>query len=548
MPYMPLKKSAAQSLLTEYGATVDSYYNKNMIEETYSSLDAKVERMETLAVKAYEALGRKGSLEAMEASLNEDIKLLQKDVAALNGLELKKIFLDSISSAIAYQPTMQKEYEDLIEYFRLTAKEEGLNNVDAIATKMYEELKVKLPPVSKKSKSIKRQLAATGLSIDIETGIARSKATGQVGYFKYSDIFVKMSRDMQERIVRYIELNKQKIQKQNINITENSLSTEWLIENIPIENFLKMTKDERKLLFKKYPTLKGEINIQFKEKIIGACRPSKPQYLTRAIDMVLTENDEIFWGATAKNMTGTLGEIQVIYYILVLTNGKKGAKWIGKPEKGQQPHADILLRNLGFQVKNTQLNNAELEVAFQHFGQAKDSLKYEQNGLFGFSNTKEAIENLSNLAPIEVVDAIETMLTMRTFNVEYNWINKKAKRGPNKEFADVRKEIEAYAAKAEKVMALFAASMMYMQESNISGGKSNTLYFIAGVTVKSSATILAQLVKEIKGELKSFKMQMLSTKNSLDPEKQKTIVEYFNAGHGEHNFDFAFQSSYTFQL
>ena len=536
MPSVALTKSAAQGLLGSYTPIIDKYINseKFSIEGIKSQLEAKLKIVENLSIQVYNKLGYSGSLEQMEAKFNQNVQIAKQGVQALSGISLEQSFLNGLKKAAAFSLDKQQEYNAFVSFLeqRVINDNKIINEqtlMDEFGAALYENF--------------------GGITVG-SGGRAYFKSTGRFAP-KFSKTFSELSFNVQKKVNDYIKENNKNIKLNNTETSDTQLTMSWLVDNVDINSFLKMNKDKRELLFKEYPYLLQEINLKFKEEIISKCSANK-NYLSRAIDKVILKRGgttAFFVGNNVKDMTGILGEIQTLYYLLVITEGKIDSDmgWVGGIGN---PHSDIILRdglrNYGIQVKNTSLDEAIHEIEFQTFNTTKAGSSYIGGGVLDFWNTSHALTEFEKLAPLDLFESIQTILAMETFNIEYLWQNGKAQAASNPKFEDVRWEIENYATKAQQIAQLFSISMMYMQTDFQSNTQSNILYFVAGGIVKSAATILSQIIRELESELHSFKLTM-KNKGSL-AESQKTIVDYFNAekGKGQHVLHFALQSSFKF--
>ena len=542
MPSVALTKSAAQGLLGSYTPIIDKYINseKFSIEGIKSQLEAKLKAVEALSIQVYNKLGYSGTLEQMETKFNQNVQMAKQGVQALSGTNLDKVFLSSLRKATAYTENNQQIYNEFLSFLEnkvVSRNSEAIENLEGeIATELFNSLGKEL----------------TGTLTISNSGRTRYASSGRFAGYKFSRAFSNLSKRVQNEVANYISKHKEEITLNSNTVTDNGLSISWLVENIDINSFLKMNAHERTLLFNKYPGILEQLNIAFKNEILTNCSGTSSDYLSKAIDKVILKRGgttAFFVGNNIKDMTGILGEIQTLYYLLVITEGKIDSDmgWVGGIGN---PHSDIILRdglrNYGIQVKNTSLDEAMHEIEFQTFNTTKAGSSYIGGGVLDFWNTSHALTELEKFAPLDLFESMQTILAMETFNIEYLWQNGKAQAASNPEFEDVRWEIESYAAKAQQIAQLFSISMMYMQTDFQSNTQSNVLYFVAGGIVKSAATILSQIIKELESELHSFKLTM-KNKGTL-AENQKTIVDYFNAekGKGQHVLHFALQSSFKF--
>lgn len=541
MPQLALRKSGAQSLINHYSVVVDSYLNsdKYSIEAIRNSLQIKLREVEKLSLEIYSKLGYSGgSLEAVEAQFNYNIQQAKKGVEALTGIDLQTCFLDSLKKATGFNLDFQKQYENFVSFLENQVISKGLELTEKnLASEFAQNLKPSLD----------------GMTVTITEGRARvDKGFGRKisGTFAptFKTVFTELSKSTQievkKKFANQITLN-------NVQQNQNFLSMEWLINNVDINSFFKMSPDEKKQLLILYPNLPHELNIQFKNEILSKCSMANQSYLSRAIDKVVKKKiDAFFVGGNIKDMTGILGEIQGLYYLLFITNGKIDSDmgWVGGVKN---PHSDILLRdglkNYGIQVKNTSTPQLEKEIEFQSFGTTAQNMRaIGSGGIMNFLNTDNALKTLNQLAPYELFNAIESILAMEVFNIEYQWDSKtkSAYAADNADFADVRQKIEIYSEKAQKIAQLFSVSMMYMQTSSQSNQQSNILYFVAGGVVRSAGTILKKIIDEINSNLHSFRVSMKNRMNVND--NQKTIVDFLNSESGHHDISWTFQSSYNF--
>lgn len=542
MPYVALSKSAAQSLIEDHSKVIEYYSNdgKYSVEGIRNSLKQQLKQVEDLSLQIYAKLGYSGgTLQAVEDKFNQNLLKARSDTAPLSGASLDKIFLSALKRATAYVESQQDEYDAFLAFLEnkvITEKGAGIQNFEGeVATEMF--------------KIIGKNISGT-LLVSSTTGKTRYAKGGKFSGYKFSRAFTNLSKNIQTEVLQYIQEHKASI-KLNSNVSsDDSLQMEWLVENIDINSFFRMKEHERTILFNKYPELLSILNQSFKQEIQQHCNGANQNYLSRAIDKVIYKKGgelAFFVGGNIKGMTGILGEIQALYFLLFITNGKIDSDlgWIGGINN---PHSDLILRdglsNFGIQVKNSSLEGAEQEIEFQSFNTTGVGAQYLKGGYLGFDNTANALSELDKLAPYDLFNAVETLLAMEVFNVEYQWSNGTAYEADNEEFSNERQLIEFYSQKAQQIMQLFSASMLYMQTNSLSNKQSNILYFIGGGIVKSAGTILKRIIFELDSKLHSFKMTM-KNKGTVG-ETQKTIVDYLNAEKGHHNLHFTFQSSFNF--
>lgn len=265
---------------------------------------------------------------------------------------------------------------------------------------------------------------------------------------------------------------------------------------------------------------------------------------------------KIFYGGNMINgITGLLGEIQGLYIIRRLLGkqvwGTKGyVDWVGGINN---PHEDLIMtvlengvfKELGIQIKNS----------------AKDIEKLGQ--LSNVSFTRKSGINISDIRSKlgSDYDDILKIYEMEAFNIEYEKdIDKNGKiiyvARSNGEFSPTRGKIEALARAADRTMALFAASLMYMsvniQTNEITEG-GNSVYLIGGTVFQLASEILTKLFAQLEAEEEKIGFKITSyfdkASNGIG-----TIVDYFNSKDArkgsvsEARGKVILESSYTFTL
>lgn len=549
MPYVALSKSAAEDLISQYSAQVSQTYGEYTTEKAIAQMEEKVSALEKIALQAYSALGfNSGSVEAIEQQLRQSVLEIQKETSALNGLDLQQNFLQALKEANAFQLDYSKELDQIQKYVSTNLGKEVSSG--EVATVLHNEF-------------IQATEGAIPTEIVIQDSRARQAGTGKFA-LDFTKTFSKLSKTTHDIFVKYRNSPQgqkflKNISQEQASTNNNSYSARYILETVDLESLLKMPSEERKRVFDQYPNLKDSINRAFIKKIVEACPVSRKDILTKCIQDVLQAKPLAFFvGGNIEGMTGILGEIQGFYlFRKLLENSSTGAnvQWIGGVNN---PHADLILtqglQQFGIQVKNTSQQNAELEVGFQSFGATKGgSIAYTQpnQAVFQYQNTSEALNSLSDLAPTELIEAIQTFLAMQGFNITYNWDSSSGSAKEvesNPDFDTVRLQIEEYAGYAQKIASLFAASMMYMQQDFVSNGSSNTLYLIGGATLVSAATILKDIVQDIKGALNRFKVSVEGHSAVKGKKGAKTIVDVINAKGHLGDTKFMLESSYTFGL
>lgn len=297
------------------------------------------------------------------------------------------------------------------------------------------------------------------------------------------------------------------------------------------------------------PTLAKEIlekkqisdtNRKIKDFILSKIDEESRTIVEKVIEDILRKNPTAFFvGKNENEIAGILGEIQGMYYLSKLIKNEKILySWIGGTHVGdgkKKPHQDLIVEDLGIQVKNT----------------TKDALKYI--GSIDFANAGiNTILNKTNVSGSLGEDfkkLIENYFSTVNFNVEYHKVNnkrngvkylpkvrKKDKKGQI--FVEKRKELLNQEAKIDRLMSLFAASLMYMDVAE--KGKridANVLYLLGGAAIETASNILKKVLEDLKKEETRFKITS-STNTS------KTIIDALNDGkRGMENYSISVKDS-----
>ena len=548
MPSVALSKSAAQALISQYSSVINSNMKGDYaLDLVIQRLEAKLAQLEAIAMDAYSILGIQGStVQAKEAALKKKIKDLQLETQALNGISLQSAFLEALKATKGFQLDLEEQYEVIRQSF-IQAADSALTESE-VATELLREI---MP----QNESIK-------ITVDLATGIARVASGKRKGQYavNLNKSFSKLSKEAKNTVNKYLTSKKgeQRLLEARVaneSIGAQSLSMEYILEQVPLEAMLKMSAEERKRVFEKYPQLKDSINRNFIKQIMNTCPSANKRILQNSIEEVLSKKPLAFFiGGNIEGMTGILGEIQALYYFKSLLGNKGGnVSWIGGLNN---PHADLLLveglKQFGIQVKNTSRQAAELEVSFQTFGAKAGRTIGNPNAIWEYANTDEALNSLSVIGLSgDLGEAIQTFLAMEGFNIYYSWDSSSGRAKAvdmNEKFQKEREQIELYAEKAQQIASLVSVSMMYMQETNFSGGASNTLYLIGGSTLISAASILSDIINKLKTNLIAFKTKVEGHSVSKDRKGAKTIVDVINRKGRLADTKFMFQSAYNFGL
>lgn len=617
MPSLPMTQSAAQALLSQYIPVVFA-----AIQDKYSITNLRDKLMNTekvvlkTAKQVYELFtinGRNGSqlstiddVIRFEKELNEEIKRAKKvsesisNIGNLNGPELEKNFLSLYEKAEIFDRDLQQQWDN---FLKQTLSNKNITSItDKIIMENSKDIaQAIIENLIKPGAFTKASLGSTGMVNYVGTNEKGSNVGHNVG--RVNEVFSKSGKKIQQAFRDYLKDKTSNNNDSEIVFVEtsqastyNGVSITLKIEQnqvtLPIESLLKMRKEERDKFFsgmseEKKANFVRIINESYKQYILEKCGQNSDSNLAKAIDKVIDFKDsdtllKAFFGGgmNTKNITGILGEIQTIYFLMCLGGEQliDSISWIGGIAKeGQKPHADLLLKriigeqasNYGIQVKNTSkdISKTGFSATFQSFN-FKQGVFDKETGLLKILHTEEAKQAMTNLGlpglDSNLMEAIETLIGMEGFNIEYQRVRQRNGRNTtktktttklgeqvwqavaaeNQQFSETRHEIEVGAAAAQQIMAFFATSMMYMQRVGNTFGESNTVYFVAGTLIMSAATIVSKMLDEWQNySERSFNMEI-----GRQSGKGLTIVDVINAG-GDKAFnklDLGFNSNYTF--
>ena len=268
------------------------------------------------------------------------------------------------------------------------------------------------------------------------------------------------------------------------------------------------------------------INLKVTNAIVSKVKGDQ-QLIRAIINHILRENKYVFFvGRNTKDITGILGEISGLYYISKFFGGfsQKVIQWAGGTytgEKGTKPHRDIILKDLGIQVKNS------IE---------------EDLGVISFAEA--GIETMLNKTdmPQQGKDLFLNYYGTLSFNIPYYWEKGKYKAGtPSnptddlKDFIKNRENLVNVKDYIEQLLSLSAAYFMYMdiytKSSNIDA---NVLYLLGGKTFQTASQILSDIKDQLYQEERNFKIRAsykddrnivtALNENSKAPDYSSTVI------------------------
>lgn len=283
------------------------------------------------------------------------------------------------------------------------------------------------------------------------------------------------------------------------------------------------------------------INRIITNEILSKC--GNDPLIAKIIEHVLDKNNgdnyAYFVGQNVHDVTGLLGEIKGMYYLAKLlgdgTSIPNGLIWQGgKHIDGTKPHADLLFKGIGIQVKNTTKDIGEYFTS--RFNEAK-------------------LETILSEIEVQYQQAIGNYYALRTFNVPYRIVKKSGKAtGGFHKFGDLS-NYNNFSQRAQhlkelnqlvvEILAIFSAGMMYINTDKIDIDK-NSIYFIAGKSFILASSVLEDIRAQIYG---------VEGHNSFNitPSISQNIIQAYNEGKrdvsiNEARNNVSLASSYRFYL
>lgn len=558
---LPIRLSSAQEMLSEKLSKVQSIYGQedSAKQELITTLEEQKRATEKVCINMLHSLGYNGTLQEMEQELNQNIKKLQSKTSYLNGEELNRFMIESLSKTIPYDPNFQARYMDYMRQNIEPILGEGLT----INKEGIKEISKQLGAVLGFDDKFTITLGRDKHGVSYLQGFNR-KTGGSTARFKITPNFIEQTPKMRKQLMENFGKITEKtdgekyILEKTFNASDEALVYSLLrLPTHPDKEKLGLLEN-----FEEHEAIVEKVKIFLKDKVKS--QNSDPVFI-RCVDEVIdsAKNVDLFAGQNApKKITGLLGEIQGLYYIRSIIKNKNiseaSVDWKAtESDSGKQPHTDLLLKTVlgdfGIQVKNTTLSAAKQEINFQSF--KTEMLKLSEKGaVFEMPGVFSEYINLNN--DPEMFDAISTLIMMKDFNIPYVWENGNAYNATMAEvpvFEPTRIAIIEAAKMAEKAFNMYAASLMYMQlsnEVNLETGGSNSLYLIGGSLAITSASILIDIINNLEKNIQSFRLSVNIHQRKEKKEEFKrdqTIVDFLNNTGGHiNNMYITLSSSYTF--
>lgn len=423
-------------------------------------------------------------------ALNERLKLYNQFVFRLSGPELYKYFIWQVENSININPDI---FEDAARQALVEILKQGGNQNASLASRIGEA----------ERKTIQKALSQQGIK-------GKTHLRSKQAYLSKDTIesfnFLAMTGPEIKLLQKYI-LNSKNIKSDGLNKYKEGVDSAQVNNNkdsVDIifnwrEDTKKLTPTEaKKLTDNDRDAINSKIKKYISEQVVAAKledgKKFNPTNLIKTIiDHVLTENPyEFFIGKNENQITGSLGEIQSLFYLCLLTGDTTGKEVLGsnlfwrggKLQNGIKPHQDIVLNNLGIQIKNT----------------TKDLLKDDLD--VGFKS-KKLFEFLSDIGITDsnIKNLFINYFCTYVFNVPYIYKQDEDKYvqspyadenfGEGKEFNITREELISLQSDIDKLMSLFSAIIMYMDiEEGVEKLDANILYILGGTTAITASQII----------------------------------------------------------
>lgn len=556
---LPIRLSSARKMLSNYLQELNGYTSldfESQKSQLINDLERVLDKVTKIADQMLSDLGfTGGNVQAKEKQLSDALLALQSETSYLNGNELNDFFIRALAHAAPYSLDLQQQYEALLMQL---AQEYGVASIEEVPDKKMAELLLEVAGYDLDNFAVgqignKRTYMGRGY----KNGKATGGATIAVDI---TDQISKLNKSLREN-------KKFQAALQNIALPVNQNNTTLSIDvnEDNIYGLLRTSKTARQMqstiteLMQRDPTLEAKVKDFLEQKLMNAYSGSHKSEYKWAVQTVLSQAKtvDIFAGANApKKITGLFGEIQGLFYLKVIAPKGARSKWTATQfQNGAQPHADLLLsmagKQYGIQVKNSSYSQVEQEVNFETF--STKAAQHIQSGQYNFDFSKQLSKDfLTDLSFNETIfQAAGGILAMQQFNIPYIWDResdhaKKADISQVPVFADTYSQIQEAAETAQRALAGYLGAMMYMQYKPKQGINANTLYIVHGNLILTSATILLQVINDLKENIRNWKFEMKSVYNK---QRDFTIVDFLNAGgvHKEDTWEYELSSSFTFK-
>lgn len=281
-----------------------------------------------------------------------------------------------------------------------------------------------------------------------------------------------------------------------------------------------------------------EINSRMTNFIISKV-PQDQNLIREIINYILSQEPHAFFvGGNTKDITGLLGEISGLYYLSKFLGGfsQKVISWRGGTHTGSagtKPHQDLLLQDLGIQVKNS----VEDDVGTVSFAEASIKTMLDKAWL-----------------PDYVQNIFMNYYGTQAFNVPYYYNGETYIEGAPSNassgflgFEEWSKKLDGYQGAIDRLLSLSAAFFLYMDVYQ--GAKNmdaNTLYFLGGTMFQTASNILKDILENIDKDKHNFNIRASYKQDG------RNIVTALNEGTRSPNYsqvvldNIELKSSYNF--
>lgn len=549
---LPLRKSAAVSILNEYSAKIQPYVGdfQDPENQLLSELRRLYEQCEAVGNRMLDDLGIEGStLQEKETNLNLRIREYQQETSFLNGDELQEFILRSLAQAGVFSINLQKQYEKFLEDSLGIASEEELQKMppERFAEVLYPILQKNLPDLYSIELGGNNRITVRG----------RNKE----GKFSSGTVVLQQLFDinsMRKSVLKYLDPIVSKIDVTgaditgSIQVTEDNLYSLLNLKASSGYNTSELRSIAQLLLID--PSVVDNAKTLLANKLRSRYQGKHKAAWEFAIEHVIMAAPPaaLFGGANAqKTITGILGELQAMFYIKILMP-RSQPRWIGgvAKEEGQKPSADIVFKKYGIQVKNTAVSDAQKAIFFENF---KSSTIQSLNDIQWNKLIDKEYEKIAT-TDYNLFEAATQLLGLEFFNVPYIW-NKESKKAEEQApeqvpaFATVRYSIIKAAEEARKALTYFLASMMHMQMQPTNNPQdANTLYIVGGHLAITGASILMDVINQLNTNFHQFDFAIKAVKATTTQKEPafRNIAAFFNAEKHMGTTQLVLESSYNF--
>lgn len=463
-------KARVSSILSE----VSSYNSGGFLEAGKASLRSQIETLKQKEAQMFNLLQVKNIQE-----LNARIEEYKKAVVNFSGVNLQEEFLGILEADNA------EEYQSFNEAVFEVLEEQGFDQDE-------------LHMMSEAGAEIVLNMLNKGIATSHKFS-SKSGLTGRVSPSKFTAHQKKRWKELfktEEFLQKYPKAKryaKKFLSSTQPQIQSSGQSTSTSFGSTTIFTWKTGTKGLKYTEAKElYPVGNEElqrINLKMTNFIISKV-PQDRELIRAIINHILREDPYVFFvGGNTKDITGILGEISGLYYLSKLFGGfsQKVLQWRGGTHsgfKGAKPHQDVILKDLGIQVKNS----------------VEESL-----GTISFAGA--GIETMLSKAwlPPSVQNVFLNYYGTVAFNVEYHHNGQSYVPGPpddgdtrHQEFIEWSNKLGGAEEGINRLLSMCAAFFMYMDiYEGANDMDANSLYLLGGTMFQTASNILSSILKKL---------------------------------------------------